>query len=144
MAISRKPCTQCKQPMELTVVPAVAGEDGAYRLALESVPAMMCPDKHKRLIYPEFAMAVMDTIANPATSGVYAAVQRGLLRKRSYCGKCGAELIETRPVSHEFRVSVPVEGGAPLTAVLAAPCLKCAQCGTEQLPREQDLADHIF
>ncbi len=143
MAMSRKPCRQCKQPVELKTVPVLSGEDGGYRISLESVPVMVCAANHKRLIHPEFALQVMDIIANPS-SGVYAAPQRGLLRKRTYCAKCAAELEQMAPTSRDFRVTVPVESEGPMIVFLTAPCLKCRQCGTEQLPREQDLADRVF
>lgn len=144
MAISRKPCTQCKKPVELQTVPALSGEDGGYRISLESVPAMVCADNHKRLIHPEFALQVMDAIVDPSSSGLYAAPQRGLLKKRTYCAKCGSELAGLQPAIRDYRVTVAVESAAPMVVALSAPCLKCTQCGTEQLPREQDLNDRVF
>lgn len=144
MAISYKPCSQCKKPMDLRVLPTLTGDEGDYRILLESMPTMICAENHKRLIYPEFAMRVLDAIADPAYSGIYAASRRGFLRKRTQCAKCEAVLVEHQRNSRTFRVTFLVESIPPLEIVLTAPCLKCPKCGTDQLPRNQDFNDFIF
>src|SRR5688500_8991789 len=111
MAISRQPRTQCKKPVELKAMQALSSEDRGYRISLESVPTMVCADDHRRPIQPEFALQVMDAIANPSSSGIYAAPQRGLLKKRTYCAKCDSELGQMAPASRDFRVTIPVESG---------------------------------
>ena len=134
MAISRKACSRCGKPVSIQVVPRISGTEGAYKLELEDVSVMICAENHKRFVYPDLAMRVMDHIANPDTGGLYAATQRGLFKKRAHCAKCSTELAPGEPEIKDYRVSVSLPDIQPVTVTLTAPVLKCAQCATLQLP----------
>lgn len=144
MTISRKTCSLCKKPVSLQVLSPISGTEGAYKMRLEGVSAMICGDNHKRFVYPDLAMRLMDHVANPDASGLYAATQRGLFKKHAHCAKCAAELPTGKPHSKDYRVSVPLPDIQPVTVTLSAPVLKCAQCGTEQLPDDADLMKYVF
>ena len=144
MAISHKACSRCNKPVSIQAAPPISGTEGAYKLALEGVSVMICGENHKRLVYPDFAMRLMDHIANADASGLYAATQRGLFKKRAYCAKCSTELPTAKPDSTDYRVSVPLPDIQPVILTLSAPALKCAQCGTAQLPDTADLLKYVF
>ena len=92
MAISQKACSRCSKPVSIQAIPPISGTEGAYKLGLEGVSVMICGENHKRFVYPDLAMRLMDHIANPDASGLYAATQRGLFKKHAYCAKCSTEL----------------------------------------------------
>ena len=105
---------------------------------------MVCAENHKRFVYPNLAMRLMDHIANPEVSGLNAASKRGLFKKRSYCAKCSAELSPAKADSKDYRFSVPLPDIQSVTVSLKALVVTCAQCGAVQLPDEADLMKYIF
>lgn len=144
MAISHKACSRCSKPVSIQAAPPLSGTEGAYKLVLNGVPVMACAENHKRFVYPDLAMRLMDQIADPETSGLYAATQRGLFKKHAYCAKCSTELPSGEPHSKDYRVSVSLADIPPVIVTLSAPVLTCAQCGTEQLPGTDDLLKYVF
>ena len=144
MAISQKACSRCSKPVSIQAVSALRGSEGAYKLELEGVSAMVCAENHKRFVYPDLAMRLMDYIANSEASGLYAATKRGLFKKHTHCAKCTAELLTDQPSGKDYRVSVPLPDIQPVIVTLSAPVLRCAQCGTEQLPDASDLLKYVF
>lgn len=144
MAISHKACSRCSKPVSIQAVPSISGTEGTYKLVLDGVSVMTCAENHKRFVYPDLAMRLMDQIADPEASGLYAATQRGLFKKHAYCAKCSTELPSGKSDSKDYRVSVSLADIPPVIVTLSAPVLKCAQCGTEQLPDTDDLLKYVF
>jgi DNA-directed RNA polymerase subunit RPC12/RpoP len=144
MAISHKACSRCSKPVSIQAVPPIEGTEGAYKVTLEGVSVMSCGENHKRFVYPDLAMRLMDYIANPEVSRLYAASKRGLFKKRAYCAKCSTELPIGTPDSKDYRISVPLPDIQPVTLTLSAPVIKCARCGTSQLPDTADLMKFVF
>ena len=144
MAISHKICSRCRKPVSLQALPPISGTEGAYKMELEGVSAMICGENHKCFVYPDLAMRLMDCVANADASGLCAATQRGLFKKHAHCAKCAAEIPEGKPNTRDYRVSVPLPEIQPVTVKLSAPVLRCAQCGTEQLPDDADLTKYVF
>lgn len=144
MAISRKACSRCGKPVSIQVVPLMTGTEGAYKLALEGVSVMACEEGHRRFVYPDLAMRLMDHIADPSMSGLYAASQRGLFKKSAHCAKCSAQLPAGEPDMKDYRVSVPLPEIEPVTVTVRAPVLTCAQCGTAQLPDTAHLLKYVL
>jgi ribosomal protein S27AE len=125
-------------------MPPISGTEGSYKLELEGLSVMVCGENHKRFPYPDLAMRLMDHMADPDASALYAAKQRGFFRKRAYCAKCSAELMIGKPENREYRVSVPMRDIQPVILTLSAPVMKCAQCGTAQLADTADLMKFVF
>ena len=144
MAFSQKACSRCGKPVSIQASPPISGTEGTYKMGLEGVSVMVCGENHKRFVYPDLAMRLMDHIANPDASGLYAATQRGLFKKHAHCAKCATELPSGKPDRRDYRVSVPLPDIQPVTVMLSAPILKCAQCGTEQLPDSADLLNYVL
>ena len=144
MAIPHKACSRCGKPVSIQTAPPISGTEGAYTLGLESVSVMICGENHKRLVYPDLAMRLMDHIADADASGVYAATRRGLFKKHTHCAKCTTELPTGTTESMDFRVSVPLPDIQPVTLTLSAPVLRCAQCGTAQLPDTAHWMKYVF
>ena len=144
MAISRKACSRCGKPVSIQTAPPISGTEGAYTLGLESVSFIVCAENHKRFVYPDLAMRLMDHIANSEASGIYAATRRGLFKKHAHCAKCTTELPTGTTDSMDFRVSVPLPDVQPVTLTLSAPVLRCAQCGTAQLPDTAHWMKYVF
>ena len=144
MAISNKACSRCGKPVSMQTVPAISGTEGPYRLGLENLPVMICAENHKRFVYPDLAMRLMDHVGNPDASGIHAATRRGLFKKHAQCAKCAAELPEDKTDTTDFRVTVPLPDIQPVALTLTAPVLKCPQCGTTQLPDSAHLLKYVF
>jgi hypothetical protein len=141
---SKKPCAQCRKPVQPTTVSHLSGEEGGYRVALESIPVFVCAENHRRLISPEFASEVLDTIGKGELSQAYAAHRHGLFRRRTHCAKCGVEIDRSTPGTREFRTSMPLQSGASMQITVSAPWIRCGTCGTEQLPRLNDVPEHLL
>jgi hypothetical protein len=141
---SHKACSRCGKPVSIQAIPPIEGTEGAYKVALEGISVMSCAENHKRFVYSDLAMRLMDHIANPDVSGLYAAPKRGLFKKRAYCAKCSTELSAGKPDSSDYRVSVPLPDIRPVTVALTAPVIRCAHCGTAQLPDTADLLKFVF
>ena len=144
MAISHKACSRCGKPVSIQTAPPISGTEGAYTLGLEGVSLMVCAENHKRFVYSDLAMRLMDYIATSEASGIYAATRRGLFKKHTHCAKCTTELATGTTDSMDFRVSVPLPDIQPVTLILSAPVLKCVQCGTAQLPDTGHLQKYVF
>ena len=145
MSISHKACSRCSKPVSIQVVPPISGTEGAYKLELEGISVMICAENHKRFVYPDLAMRLIDRIADPNASGLYAATKRGLFKKHAYCAKCSTELLSGIPDSaEEYRASMPVPDMQPIAITLSAPVLKCTKCGTAQLSDTADLLKYVF
>ena len=144
MAISHKACSRCSKPVSLQTLPPISGTEGTYKVVLNGVSVMTCAENHKRFVYPDLAMRLMDQVANPDVSGLYAATQRGLFKKRAYCAKCSTELPSGEPHSKDYRVSLSLADIQPVIVTLSVPVLTCAQCGTEQLSSTDDLLKGVF
>jgi len=140
MAISRKACSVCKKSVEQTVMPLVSGEESSYHVSMKNVPIVQCPDGHKRLLHPDFAMRMMDSMA----AGIPAGKRRGFLWKRTTCGQCGSDIPPDQTRTKEYQVSLElIEVSEATTAVLSAPVFRCAKCGMEQIAGENELM-HVF
>lgn len=140
MAISRKACSVCKKPVEQTVLPLVSGEESSYRVSVKNLPMMQCPGGHRRLLYPDFAMRIMDSVAAAIPVGK----RRGLFRKRVTCGQCASDISSDQIQQKEYETSLGLpEMSEAATAVLSAPVLRCPRCGTEQVAGENELM-HVF
>ena len=144
MAISVRACLRCSKPVSIQAIPPISGTEGTYKMTLEGVSVMICEENHKRLVYSDLAMRLMDHVADPDKSGLYAATRRGLFKKRTYCAKCTTELPSGTADNKDYRVSVPLRNIEPVTVILSAPVIRCAQCGVEQLPDEADLLKYVF
>ena len=144
MAMSRKACSRCGKPVSIQAVAPISGAEGAYKLGLEGVSVMICAENHKRFVYPDLAMRLMDHITNPDASGLYVATQRGLFKKHAHCAKCSTELPPGQLDSKDYRVSVPLPEIQPITVTLSGPVLTCTQCGTAQLSDQAHLLKYVF
>jgi hypothetical protein len=144
MAISHKACSVCGKRVSIQAVPPISGTEGAYKVGLEGISVMICAENHKRFVYPDLAMRLMDRIANSDFSGVYAATQRGLFRKQAHCAKCASELPTAEPESKVYCVTVPLPDIEPVTVTLSAPIVRCAQCDTAQLSDSAHLLKYVL
>jgi hypothetical protein len=144
MTPAGKLCSQCRKPVQPATVSHLSGEVGGYRVALESVPVFASVDNHRRLISPRFASEVLDAIGKSELSQAYAAHQQGLFGRRTHCARCGVEMERPVPGNREFRTSMPVKSGASMQIAVSVPWIRCATCGTEQLPRVNDTPEHLL
>ena len=60
MELNTRRCMQCKGEMTMTVLDPIAGEDQGVGMRIERMPAMRCPEGHKRFVAPEFAVRMME------------------------------------------------------------------------------------
>jgi len=140
MAINPKPCALCKRPMELGVLPVLAGDEESCRITLGNVPVMVCAEGHKRLLYSNFVMELMDTLAQPETAGLRVGEKRGIFRKRFRCIKCSSDIQGGHTAIAEFRASLRLRDMTDSVSVaLTAPVMRCSSCGGEQLADERSL-----
>jgi hypothetical protein len=140
MAINRKPCALCTKPMEYGVLPVLEGDEGPCRVALNNVPIMLCAEGHKRLLYSNFVMELMDTLARPETAGLRVGEKRGLFRKRFRCAQCASEIQAEDAAIAEYNANLRLsEMSDPLHVAFATMVMRCKACGNDQLADEGGL-----
>jgi hypothetical protein len=137
MAISSKPCALCKRPMEQSILPALTGHEESSRITLGNVPIMVCPEGHKRLLYPTFVTDVMDALARPETAGLQVGEKRGFFRKHFRCIKCSSDIRAEHTAMAEFSANLRLRDMTDAVSVaLTNPVMRCTACGSQQLADE--------
>ena len=93
MVSAPKRCSRCQGDLAPTVLEPFCGEDSGVRMSVEGLPALACPEGHRRFLAPDFPNHLMDALlAGEPLLPVPAAGQKGLLRKRLHCTGCGEPL----------------------------------------------------
>lgn len=138
-------CKECKGEMRLGTLDAMAGEDQSVRVKIEGMPAMQCAEGHKRFVAPDFAVKMMNALlADEQLVALDAAKEKGLLRKRYCCPKCGQELgaAGAGSVQAERRLELP--GLTAFGVQVELPKLRCASCSVESIPPEKAVVDRLM
>lgn len=145
MELNTRRCMQCKGEMAMTVLEPIAGEDQGVRMRIERMPAMRCPEGHKRFIAPDFAVRMMQAfVAGEPLTTLASAAEKGLLRKRLHCPGCGAELTGA-PAGHaQARRPVTLKGLEAIDVQVEIPTYKCSGCGKDNLPPAAAVSDGLM
>jgi hypothetical protein len=144
MKVNTMRCKVCHGEMALRALGALAGEEHGVRMHIEGMPAMQCPEGHKRFVAPDFAVKLMDALlsAEPLAP-LDAAGQKGLLKKHYVCPKCG-QALEGAGGSVEAKRVLQLNGLEAFGVQVELPKLRCASCGQESVPPEKALADDLM
>jgi hypothetical protein len=126
-------CKQCKSGMSLQPLDPACGEQGVLKVTLIQLPALVCPNMHRRFAMPEFPILVLERVAGKEMETLPAGKKSGLLFKNYHCGTCGAALDKGAGREETFDFDVTLEGFSPFRVELTLPLHKCASCGKEQL-----------
>lgn len=126
-------CRQCRSAMTVQPVDPVFGEEGALKVVLMHMPAMICPNQHKRFVSADFARQLLDRVSGENMAQLPAAKAEGWLIKRYSCDGCGAKLDGGggREESYDFSIAFPEL--PPMRIELTVPLEKCGACGREQV-----------
>lgn len=145
MELNTRRCMQCKGEMTMTVLDPIAGEDQGVGMRIERMPAMRCPDGHKRFVAPEFALRMMEAfVGGEPLAPLEAAAEKGLLRTRLHCPGCGAELAAPAAERIEARRAIALKGLEAFDVQVAIPKYRCAACGKESLPPAKAVNDRLM
>ena len=132
MAATSMTCKQCRAEMSLQPLDPVCGQQGVLKVTLIRLPALVCPNMHRRFAMREFPIRVLERVAGKEMPELPAGKTSGLLFKNHHCGTCGAALgKDGREETFDFDVAL--EGFAPFRVELTLPLHKCTSCGKEQL-----------
>lgn len=126
-------CRQCQTAMAVHPVDPAVGEEGALKVVLLHLPALVCPNQHKRFVTPDFPRQLLDRVSGGEMANLPAAKTDGWLVKRYACGGCGAKLesAEGREETYDFDIALP---DVPMMRVeITVPLEKCGACGMEQV-----------
>ena len=138
-------CKECKGEMKLGALDALAGEEQGVRVRIEGMPAMQCAQGHKRFVAPDFAVKLMNALlVDNKLVALDAAREKGLLRKRSCCPKCGQELGGSAAGSVQVKHQLELPGLAAFGVQVELPKLRCASCSTESVPPEKAVVDGLM
>lgn len=125
-------CPRCQQPMQPADVPAVSGKEGDVSVMIDAVPALVCPQGHKRFTSPGFPAMLLEALVDDAERHMKPCAESGLLFKRSVCVACREPLPASVEVAHAT-LTLSLKDGTALKAELSAPTVSCGKCGTTQL-----------
>lgn len=133
MAATSTTCKQCGAGMSLQPLDPVCGEQGALKITLLRLPALVCPNMHRRFAMREFPIRLLERVAGRDMQELPAGKTSGLLFKDYHCGTCGAALEKGDGREETFDFDVTLEELPPFRVELTLPLHKCTSCGTEQI-----------
>lgn len=125
-------CPRCQQAMQPADVPAVSGKDGDISVTLDSLPALICPQGHKRFSSAGFPATLLEALVDEAERHMKPCAESGLLFKRSVCAAC-REPLPAGGEATSARLTVALKDGPTLAVEVTAPTVSCSKCGTTQL-----------
>lgn len=127
-----EPCIKCKGEMTVKPLDTFNGEEGGVKVVIRGMPAAVCPEGHKRFVYPLFAGLLMDMMLDEDTySFVPAAVKKGLFTKHYHCPDCGQELPGAPTGSKSRDMTAEFKHADPFSFQIEVPVYKCSSCGKE-------------
>jgi hypothetical protein len=144
MKVNTMRCKLCHGEMALRALDAMAGEEHGVRMSIEGMPAMQCPEGHKRFVAPDFAVKFLEALlAEDKLVPLEPAAQKGLLRKHACCPGCGAELPGNGGRVEAKRV-LELDGLNAFGVQLELPKFRCPGCGRESLPPQKSVLDGLM
>jgi ribosomal protein S27AE len=144
MKVNTMRCKLCHGEMALRSLGVMAGEEHGVRMSIEGMPAMQCPEGHKRFVAPDFALKLMQALlADEKLVPLDAAAQKGVLRKRYCCPDCGQELAGNGGSVEAKRV-LELDGLEAFGVQVELPKLRCPACGRESVPPEKAVVDGLM
>jgi hypothetical protein len=144
MKLNTMRCKVCHGEMALRSLGALDGEEHGVRMHIEGMPAMQCPEGHKRFVAPDFAVKLMDALlSQDRLLPLDAAAQKGLLKKTYCCPKCG-QALDGADGSVEAKRVLQLKGLDAFGVQVELPKLRCAACGQETVPPEKAVADGLM
>lgn len=145
MTRTPKSCSKCQGEMRNATLEPFSGEEGAVKVAVRDMPAVMCREKHKRFVYPEFAPALIDLVIDPQSYGFLpSANRRGLFRKRYHCTRCGAELPAAASANRNRDLKAELRDVEPFAVSVSVPVFVCPACNAEHLRSAEELGKLAF
>jgi len=145
MVNAPKRCSRCQGALAPAVLEPFSGEDSGVRMSVEGLPALACPEGHRRFLAPDFPNHLMDAlIAGEPLVPIPAAGQKGLLRKRLQCASCGEPLDGQSAGEVEAVRVLELKGSSPFGVRVEAPTFRCAACGKESALPERALLDALL
>lgn len=134
MSKPQGPCSKCKGEMSVKALDTFSGEESGVKVTVRSMPAAVCPQGHKRFLYPVFAGGLMDHAVDPELYGATPeAVKKGLFTKRYLCPGCGNELPASPTGAKTAERLVELKHADPFDFTVSYPVYKCGGCGKEFL-----------
>lgn len=133
MTAASMTCKQCKTGMTLQPLDPVYGEQGAMKVTLIQLPALVCPNMHRHFAKRAFPLLLLDRVAGKDMETLPAGKKSGLLFKNYQCGTCGAALDKGAGREETFDFDVALEDLPPFRVELGLPLHKCTSCGKEQI-----------
>lgn len=144
MELNNMRCKECKGVMSLARLAPIEGEQQGVRMRIEGMPAMQCAEGHKRFVAPEFAVRMMEALtADQKLAPLPRASLKGLLRKRSHCPGCGAQLDAAQGRVQAQR-DVQLKGLEAFGVTVELPTFRCASCGKESVPPQGEMLDGLM
>lgn len=144
MKVNTMRCKLCHGEMALRSLDSLAGEEHGVRVSIEGMPAMQCPEGHKRFVAPDFAVKLMQALlADEKLVPLDAVAQKGLLRKHYCCPDCGKELAGTDGSVEAKRV-LELDGLEAFGVQVELPRYRCSACSHESVPPEKAVVDGLM
>lgn len=139
-------CNECGAEMKLTPLAPIEGEEHGVHMKIDGMPAMQCPNGHKRFTAPEVPSDFLDQLlAEPPLVPLDAAEKKGLLRRRYCCPACGQALDTTVFSRVEGERSIAVEGLDRFVAVhVDMPSYRCPSCAHECVEPQDALVSDLM
>lgn len=138
-------CKLCKGEMSMQALDPIEGEDHGVRMRIEGMPALQCAAGHKRFVTPDFAIKMMQALAESGELvPLDAATEKGLFRKRFCCPGCGQELESGGSDRVVARRPIEITGLERFDVQLEVPKFRCASCGRECVEPQRNLANDLM
>ncbi len=145
MKLNTTRCHVCDSEMSLCTLEAMEGEAHGLRMQIDGMPAMECPQGHKRFVTPDFAVKVMDALMQDADLvPLESASRRGLMRQRYCCPACSRNLDGGAHSHVEAKRVVELGGIESFGVSLEVPKFRCTSCRREYAPPGEVVAGDLI
>ncbi len=140
-----KRCGRCQGALALAVLEPFSGEDSGVRMSVDRLPALQCAEGHRRFLAPDFPNQLMNALlGGEPLAPLPAAAEKGLLRKRAHCARCGQPLESALAGEVEAVRVLELKDSSPFEVRVAAPRFRCAACGAESALPERTMLDALL
>jgi hypothetical protein len=136
-------CTQCESEMTLAPLGPIEGEEHGVHMKIEGMPAMQCPNGHKRFVAPTFPVSFLDELLAEPLVALDGAGKKGLLRQRYCCPACGEVLDPQGSGRVEADRSIAFDG-ALFGVHVDLPSYRCPACAHECVEPRDTMASDLM
>ena len=138
-------CRTCASEAALSKIESFSGEEHGVKLTFTNMPIYLCQKGHKRFIYPELPMHLMESLmAKDNAFGAPPAKEKGFFRKHLHCPGCGEQLPAASATTATLKKKIELKNVAPFEATIEIPQWHCDKCGKDAVGPAEKVGQDVM